>query len=82
MFYEIKLINLLGNEIISTNFQATDIKNCIEFIQDLYLIDLESPSYIYPGYTYNLTLSLEMPSDGIIFKPKVNSTNKIHFSPS
>ena len=32
MFYEIKLINLLGNEIISTNFKATDTKNCIAFV--------------------------------------------------
>jgi len=32
MFYEIKLINLLGNEIISTNFKATDKKNCVQFV--------------------------------------------------
>ena len=32
MFYDIKLINLLGNEIISTNFKSTDKHNCVEFV--------------------------------------------------
>ena len=82
MFYEIKLINLLGNEIISTNFQATDTKNCVAFVQNLYNIELTTPGTIYPGYTYNLTLTLEMPSDGIIFTPKISTTNKIIFNPS
>lgn len=82
MFYEIKLINLLGNEIISTNFKATDRNNCVEFLQNLYTISLDSPSIISPGYTYNITITLEMPSDGIIFTPTVSTTNKIRFNPS
>eukprot|EP00828_Plagiopyla_frontata_P041586 TRINITY_DN5975_c0_g1_i1.p1 TRINITY_DN5975_c0_g1~~TRINITY_DN5975_c0_g1_i1.p1 ORF type:complete len:3014 (-),score=332.15 TRINITY_DN5975_c0_g1_i1:53-9094(-) len=74
-FYEIQLINLKNGDIISRNYQANDMKNCVEFVKDLYAIKISVDKKVYPGFSYILTITLEQPYDGILLVPQIASTN-------
>ncbi|EAR88763.2 hypothetical protein TTHERM_00259620 (macronuclear) [Tetrahymena thermophila SB210] len=79
-FFEIKLIDLQIGDVLFTNNINTDQANCVDYIDNLFNTALVGPSILSPGLSYNFTINLEVPADGLTIIPS-SDINGIKFNP-
>ncbi|KAL4505390.1 hypothetical protein ABPG72_002452, partial [Tetrahymena utriculariae] len=79
-FFEIKLIDLSIGDILFTNNINTDQANCVDYIDNLFNTALIGPSILSPGLSYNFTINIEEPGDGLIITPS-SDISGIKFNP-
>ncbi|KRW99610.1 hypothetical protein PPERSA_03411 [Pseudocohnilembus persalinus] len=79
-YYQIKLINLDSNDIVYSTSTSVDDENCVQFYQNQFNIDNFGTSIVYPGQSYDFTITLEQPGDGLQIIPS-SEINGIKFDP-
>lgn len=82
--YKIKMIDISNNNVLAKNNPNVDLANCIEFVQNAYVISLQYQKNMLLGLSYEIKVVLETYADGLTYVPSINnsSSNGISLSPS
>lgn len=71
----------MSGDILYATSYSNDDKNCITFYKDKFGIQVNGPQIMQPGLSYNYSVELEIPGEGIEITPFVN-VNGIIFDPA
>ncbi|KAL4456526.1 hypothetical protein ABPG74_000633 [Tetrahymena malaccensis] len=80
-FFEIKLIDLSIGDVLFTNNINTDQANCVDYVDNLFNTALVGASILSPGLSYNFTINIEEPADGLTIIPS-SDISGVKFNPT